>query len=84
MAGPANGDRGGAGEGLPPLPLSTVPKPASPEPKKPNKFEFYAKKLETFTSTIIPILFIVFNFIYCPWLIAKAGYHHHSPAPGTY
>ncbi|CAG7832575.1 unnamed protein product [Allacma fusca] len=68
---------------LPPLPLANIPPPAQApgSAKTPNKFETAAKKLEKFTSTIIPILFIVFNFIYWPWLIERAEYYKHRGAP---
>jgi hypothetical protein len=43
-----------------------------------SKYELAAKKIEKFTSIVIPTLFIVFNFIYWPWLIESANYYDHK------
>jgi hypothetical protein len=68
----------------PPLPVQNLPPlpPVVPQPSGPviSKFELAAKKIEKFTSIVIPSLFIVFNFIYWPWLIQSANYYDHRRA----
>jgi len=65
----------------PPHPLPLLPPP--PE-KVVNKYELAAKKIEKFTSAVIPSLFIIFNFIYWPWLIESANYYDHHKTSTVY
>jgi len=49
-----------------------------------NKYELAANKIEKFTSAVIPTLFIIFNFIYWPWLIESADYYDHRKTSVVY
>ncbi|XP_035706312.1 gamma-aminobutyric acid receptor subunit rho-2 isoform X2 [Folsomia candida] len=75
----------------PPPPLPAPPPPVSvPHPiissteRALSKYELAAKKIEKFTSIVIPSLFIVFNFIYWPWLIESANYYDHRKSSTVY
>ncbi|ODM99977.1 Glycine receptor subunit beta-type 4 [Orchesella cincta] len=80
----AGGDNGNNVTSPPPPPASPTPPPQPPPPAAPlhpsekplNKYELAAKKIEKFTSAVIPTLFVIFNFIYWPWLIESADYYH--------
>lgn len=69
---------------LAPPPSAHPPTPHPPPPpiiygpgERPlNKYELAAKKIEKFTSAVIPTLFVIFNFIYWPWLLENADYYH--------
>ena len=48
--------------------------PPVPEPKVPNEHDITANRVEIVASVIVPLLFLGFNLLYWPWLIASSDY----------
>ena len=64
--------------------LPIIPVPVQTPTPPPSKNEEIVAKFELIASIVIPILFVLFNFLYWPWIIISSEYYEQGSVGTPY